>query len=120
MTEPDLWSALATLRELNKETSSLIEIESQSQKIDKLEKVRNGLEELVARLDRLGGAETGIADQIGSRDRVEDAIRNDLFEDIPKRLAKPLVNQLKVSRVRKLIRLIFRRPFGILVHLNPA
>ena len=105
----ELWTALATLRELNEETSSLIKIESQSQKIDKLEKVRNGLEDLVARLDRLGDGlgggglgyrlgdrQIGMEDR-GSRDRVDDVIRDDIFEDIPKRLAKPLVNQLKVS-----------------------
>ena len=105
MDESDLWTALATLKELNRETNALIELENQSLKIDRLQKLRDGLEELFCRLDRRGG---GKADQSGTSWETKTAeksstttsfmTRTGIFEDIPRRLATPLVAELKVLR----------------------
>ena len=82
MNEINLWSALTALRELTRETNALIQIENESKKIVKLEKLRKGLEDIFARLDR-NCAET----------------ENDPFKDIPQRLSIPLVAGLKVGRL---------------------
>ena len=111
MDESDLWTALATLKELNRETNALIELENQSLKIDRLQKLRDGLEELLCRLDRRGAgnaeqSETSWNTRIAEKSPTTTTTtttslmtrRSNIFEDIPRRLATPLVAELKVSR----------------------
>ena len=93
MDESDLWTALATLKELNRETNALIELENQSLKIDRLQRLRDGLEELLCRLDRHGGA---VESRVGGGGETTIATRSSVFEDVPRRLATPLVAELKV------------------------
>ena len=92
MDESEVWTTLETLKELNRETNALIEAENQSLKIDKLQKLRDGLEELSCRLDRLYGGRGGAAVT------VKPMRKNDGFEDIPKKLATPLITDLKVNK----------------------
>ena len=94
MDESDLWTALATLKELNRETNALIELENQSLKIDRLQRLRDGLEELLCRLDRHGGA---VESRVGGGGETTIATRSSVFEDVPRRLATPLVAELKVG-----------------------
>ena len=90
MNEINLWSALIALRELTRETNALIQIENESKKIAKLEKLRKGLEDILARLDRNC---SGVVDVRWPG--VDTETENDLFKDIPQRLSIPLVAELK-------------------------